>query len=270
MEQLDQIAGILALTMGVAWASGINLYAAIAVLGSSAATGSVVLPPDLQILANPIVIFAALAMYVAEFIADKVPGVDTAWDSVHTFIRIPAGALLATAAIGEPGPAIELAAAIMGGGLAAATHATKAGGRVVINASPEPFTNWMASITEDVLVIGGLLAALHQPWLFLTLLVFFILFMIWALPKIWPGVKKVFLWIGRLFGVKQPDEPPPDLAQSLEDTADKLSQLERLKQLLDSGALTEEEFARQKRELLGDEPAAEKSPPAADEKPASA
>ncbi len=251
MEQLEHIAAVLALTMGASWASGVNLYAAIAVLGFSGATGSIELPPDLQILQNPLVIAAASIMYVVEFIVDKIPGLDTTWDSVHTFVRIPAGAMMASAAVGDVGAAMELSAAIMGGGLAAASHATKAGSRIIINASPEPFTNWAASITEDVAVIGGLWVALHHPWLFLGLMLLFILLMIWLLPKIWGAIKSVFGWIGRLFGVKRapPAATTPD-TPSGQDGMDMLDQLERLKGLLDSGALTQDEFDRQKQELL--------------------
>jgi hypothetical protein len=261
MEQYEQIAAVLALTMGAAWASGINLYAAMAVLGFSGASGSIDLPPDLLVLQNPLVIAVACIMYVAEFVADKMPGVDTAWDSVHTFIRIPAGALMAAAAVGDPGPAMELSAYILGGGLAAASHATKAGSRVIINASPEPFTNWAASITEDVAVIGGLWAAMHYPWLFLAMMIFFILFMIWILPKIWRGIKKVFQRIGRLFGAAPPVEASMATAAaaeasppSPENRMERYDELERLKQLLDSGALTEEEFTEQKQALLKTEP----------------
>ncbi len=252
MEQFDHIASVLALTMGAAWASGINLYAAIVVLGFSGATGSIELPPDLRILENPLVIGAASIMYVVEFVADKIPGVDTTWDGIHTFIRIPAGAMMASAAVGDVGQAMALAAAIMGGGMAAASHATKAGGRIVINASPEPFTNWAASITEDVAVIGGLWVALHHPWLFLGLLLVFILFMIWLLPKIWGAIKSVFRWIGRLFGAKHaaPANSTSGSPPSGQDTMGTFDQLERLKQLLDSGVLTEEEFTQQKQALL--------------------
>jgi hypothetical protein len=200
MEQLNHIANILALTMGVAWASGINLYAAVLMLGLLGATGNIALPPDLQILANPLVIFAAGFMYRVEFVTDKIPGVDSGWDALHTFIRIPAGALLAAGAVGKTDPAIAVAAAILGGGLAAGTHATKAGTRVMINASPEPFSNWIASVAEDLIVIAGLWTALRHPLLFLLLLVGFILLMIWLLPKLWRGIKKVFGFIGRLFG----------------------------------------------------------------------
>ena len=192
----------IALTMGVAWASGINLYAAILMLGYLGTTGNIDLPPDLQILTDPMVMLAAGLMYCVEFFADKVPGVDTGWDGISTFIRIPAGAVLAAGAIGDVGAAAQLAAGIAGGALATGSHITKAGTRILINTSPEPFTNWFASVGEDVAVIAGLWVALYNPVLFIVLQVLFILLMIWLLPKLWRGIKKVFGFIGRLFGGK--------------------------------------------------------------------
>jgi len=197
----------IALTMGVAWASGINLYAALFMLGWMGTTGDINLPPDLEVLTNPLVMTAAGFMYSVEFFADKVPGVDTGWDTLHTFIRIPAGAMLASAAVGDVTPAVELAAFIVGGSLATGSHATKAGTRVLINTSPEPFTNWTASVGEDIMVIGGLWAALNHPWLFIAALVVFIILLIWLLPKLWRGIKRVFGWLGRKLGLI--DEEPP-------------------------------------------------------------
>lgn len=194
----------IALTMGVAWASGINLYAAILMLGYMGMTGHIDLPPGLEILTDPMVMLAAGAMYVVEFFTDKIPGVDTGWDGLSTFIRIPAGAILAAGAIGDLSPAAELAAAIAGGTLATGSHVTKAGSRVLINTSPEPFSNWLASVGEDVAVILGLWTALYNPVLFIVLLVLFILLMIWLLPRIWRGIKKAFGFIGRLFGYGRP------------------------------------------------------------------
>lgn len=208
METLDQISGLIALSMGLAWASGINLYAALLTLGFLANTGNIVLPEQLQVVASPLVMAAAGLMYAVEFFADKVPGVDTGWDAVHSFIRIPAGAMLAAAAVGDIGPAAELAAAILGGGMAAATHATKAGSRVMINTSPEPVSNWTASIGEDLAVIGGVWAALNHPYVFLALLVLFVLFMAWLLPRLWRGVKAVFARLTALFSRKQTTLPP--------------------------------------------------------------
>ena len=190
----------IALTMGIGWASGINLYATICMLGLLGTTGHLALPPDLVFLQDPLVIFAAGAMYVIEFFADKVPGFDTAWDVVHTFIRIPAGAILAAGAIGDLAPGAELAAALAGGTLAAGAHATKAGTRAVINASPEPITNWTASILEDVAVIGGLWAAIQNPVLFLVGLAAFFALAIWLLPKIWRGLQRVFRYLKRKLG----------------------------------------------------------------------
>ncbi len=168
------------------------------------------MPPDLAILANPLVIGAAGLMYAVEFFADKIPGVDTLWDTLHTFIRIPAGAVLAAGAVGELGMGAELAAALVGGTLAASTHATKAGTRAVINTSPEPFSNWTLSIGEDIAVFAGLWAALKHPWVFIIALVLFIALMVWLLPKIWRGVRRVFRW---LFGSDKTDTgqatPPP-------------------------------------------------------------
>lgn len=200
MDALDQISTTLALTMGLAWASGINLYATLFTLGYLANTGNIDLPPDLQIVANPMVMGAAGLMYCIEFFADKTPGIDTGWDAIHTFIRIPAGAMLAAGAVGDLSPTVELAAAIIGGSLAAGSHATKAGSRVLINASPEPFSNWIASISEDVIVITGVWACINHPVLFLIALAGFIVLMIWLLPRIWAGVKKVFGFIINLFG----------------------------------------------------------------------
>lgn len=216
MSAYQQLISTIALTMGTAWASGINLYATIATLGILGATGNIVLPEHLQILQDPMVIGAACLMYCVEFFADKTPGVDTGWDAIHSFIRIPAGVMLAAGAVGNVSPAVAIAAGILGGGIAATSHTLKAGSRVLINTSPEPFTNWMASISEDVAVIAGLYTALHHPLLFIVLFVLFILFAIWILPKIWRGIKTVFTKIGRLFrGRGKTDEsnrqPPPEL-----------------------------------------------------------
>lgn len=204
---------VIAATMGVAWASGINLYAAMVMLGWMGSTGSLDLPPDLEILANPLVIGAAGLMYCVEFFADKVPGVDTAWDALHSFIRIPAGAMLAAGAISPLGPEAELAGLILGGALTAGTHATKAGSRVLINTSPEPFTNWAASIGEDIAVIGGLWAALNHPVLFIVALVLLIALMIWLLPRIWRGIVAVLRKITNfLRGSRAPAAQPGESA----------------------------------------------------------
>lgn len=205
MENYNDILHTLTLALGASWASGINLYATLFVLGFASLNGAIVLPESLEVLNNPLVIGASGLMYCVEFFADKMPGVDTAWDTLHTFVRIPAGALLAAGVFGDMGMGAEVAAAIVGGGIATATHATKAGSRVLINTSPEPFTNWGASISEDLMVFGGLWAALNHPVLFLIIFVLFIFVIIWLLPKLWRGIKKVFRFLGGIFSSK--DEP---------------------------------------------------------------
>ncbi|MFK7731226.1 MAG: DUF4126 domain-containing protein [Pseudomonadales bacterium] len=224
MEQYQDIIQIIALSMGVAWASGLNLYAAILTLGIAGSTGNIDLPVQLEILQDPMVLMAAGFMFCVEFFADKFPGVDTGWDALHTFIRIPAGAFLAASAVGETTAAMELAAAITGGSLAAGTHLTKAGTRLLINTSPEPVTNWTASFAEDFAVIGGLILALHNPVLFLILLVLFIALAIWLLPKIWRGIKLLFAKIRQWFGGESAVDEQQALAEQVNDN---LQQLDR-------------------------------------------
>ncbi len=208
MDAYQQLITTLALTMGTAWAAGINLYATIAVLGTLGLTGNVVLPEQLLVLQNPMVIGAAALMYLVEFFVDKTPGVDTGWDAIHSFIRIPAGVLLAAGAVGEVNPAVVIAAGILGGGVAATTHSIKAGTRVLINTSPEPVSNWTASILEDVAVIGGIWTMLHYPLAFLAFFIAFILAAIWILPKLWSGIKTVFRTLTDLFSAKTPHTLP--------------------------------------------------------------
>ena len=149
--------------MGFAFAAGLNLYAAVAILGLAARYGWVQLPPQFDVFNHDWVIGAALVMYVVEFVADKVPWVDSMWDSVHTAIRPIGGALIAMTAIGDASPAIEGLAALLGGSLAAGTHLTKAGTRAVANTSPEPFSNWALSFSEDLFVVGLGWLALQFP-----------------------------------------------------------------------------------------------------------
>ena len=204
METID----VIALTLGVAWASGINLYAAILVLGILGSQGYTELPPSLTVLQDPLVLMAAGVMYFVEFFADKVPGVDTGWDTIHTFIRIPAGAILAVGAAQslEINQAAELAAALLGGSLAATSHLTKASTRVVINTSPEPVSNWTASIAEDLAVVGGLWTALNYPIAFIAFIIVFILLVIWLLPKLWRAIKNIVATVRGWFGDKSAGE----------------------------------------------------------------
>lgn len=201
MDSYQELISVIALTAGVGWASGINLYALVLVLGIAGATGNIQLPAELIVVQSPMVIMAAGVMYLIEFVADKVPGVDTGWDTLHTFIRIPAGAMLAAGAVGDVTPALEIAAGLMGGTLAGASHLTKASTRALINTSPEPFSNWTASISEDLLVLGGLWTMFNHPLLFLCLMVLFIALVIWLLPRLWRLIKRIFRKIGQWLGI---------------------------------------------------------------------
>ncbi|WP_347259396.1 DUF4126 domain-containing protein [Rudaea sp.] len=192
MEHLQQ----LALASGLAWASGIRLYAAIFIVGLMARLGYVHLPADLALLEHNWVLGASAIMLVAEFLADKVPGFDSIWDTVHTFIRIPLGALLAWGAMGDQGPALQMAAAVFGGAIAGSTHLAKAGARAAINTSPEPFTNWTASAGEDGLLLGGLWLVFAHPAAFLVLLALFLLLTIWLLPKVFRYLARIWRRLG--------------------------------------------------------------------------
>ena len=150
-------------TLGFSFAAGINLYATVAILGLASRYGWVQLPEQFRVFDNDLVIGAALVLYVVEFVADKVPWVDSMWDAVHTVIRPAGGALIAVATLGEASPAVEGLAALLGGTLAAGSHLTKSGTRAMANTSPEPFSNWALSISEDVFVIGLGFLALKYP-----------------------------------------------------------------------------------------------------------
>ncbi len=204
---------LISLALGVTWASGINLYAAVFMLGYLSTTGNLVLPPGLEMLDDPMVMGAAGLMYCVEFFADKTPGIDTGWDAIHTFIRIPAGAVMAASmAKGmDVGPAAEFAALLIGGGITATSHITKASSRLLINTSPEPVTNWAASIAEDLAVIGGLWTALHYPIVFIGLLILFILIVAWALPRIWRTLKALFQRIGTWIRGRKDDPTPSSI-----------------------------------------------------------
>jgi hypothetical protein len=150
-------------TMGFSFAAGINLYATVAILGLAGRFDWVALPPQFAVFDNDIVIAAALALYVIEFVADKIPWVDSVWDAMHTVIRPLGGALIAVATLGDVSPSVEGIAALLGGSLALGTHFTKAGTRAVANTSPEPFSNWILSILEDIFVVGLGMLALKYP-----------------------------------------------------------------------------------------------------------
>ncbi|MES2883950.1 MAG: DUF4126 domain-containing protein [Pseudomonadota bacterium] len=184
MPALDTLQ-LVSLAAALGWASGIRLYLVLFVVGLVGYMGWYPLPAHLQLLAHPTVLIASGAMVAVEFVADKVPWFDSVWDAIHTFIRIPAGAALAAGVFGDSGAASAMAAAIIGGSLAAGSHVSKAGARAIANTSPEPFSNWGLSLGEDVVVALGLLLALTQPWVFLALLLVLVLLMLWLLPKLW-------------------------------------------------------------------------------------
>jgi len=198
----------LSLAMGTAWTSGINLYATIAALGIAGSAGMIQLPPDLQILTHPLVIGIACVMYAIEFFADKVPLVDSGWDIVHTFIRVPAGAILAARAMGDTSPALELAALLAGGSVALAAHGTKATVRLAINTSPEPFSNWVASVSEDVATLGGIWLIFHHPILMLGFVLGFVILAVWLVPRLFRLAKRGFKTLRARFQGERPGGVP--------------------------------------------------------------
>ncbi|MCF8152014.1 MAG: DUF4126 domain-containing protein [Burkholderiaceae bacterium] len=182
------LAGLLALAAGLGWASGLRLYATLFVIGMAGQLGWIVLPEGLRLLQDPWVLGAAGLMLSVEFFADKIPLLDSLWDTVHTFIRIPAGAALAAMVFGGQGVEWQTAIAILGGTLAASSHFTKAGARAIINASPEPFSNVGASLGEDALALVWLWLVIAHPWLMLGMLLLLLALSVWLLPILWRGL----------------------------------------------------------------------------------
>jgi len=181
----------LAMSAAMAWGAGLRLYLVVFVVGMLGKLGYVPLPETLKILANPIVLGAAGFMTFIEFFADKIPWLDSAWDAVHTFLRIPAGAALAAGMLGDSGQGVAMAAAIIGGTLTAGTHFGKAGTRAAVNTSPEPFTNIGLSLAEDTLVAGGLALAIANPFIFLVLLLVFVVLLVLLIRFILKGLSAI-------------------------------------------------------------------------------
>ena len=183
----------------MSWASGFRLYAALFIAGMLARFHVVVLPAKLAILAHTPVLIATGALLVVEFLVDKIPAVDSVWDSVQTFVRVPLGALLAWGVFADAPPETQAVAAILGGALAAGTHVAKAGTRAVVNTSPEPLSNWGLSFSEDGLLLLGLWLAFKHPAVFVALLVLFVLLLVWLIPKLWRGLMALRRGFRRLF-----------------------------------------------------------------------
>jgi hypothetical protein len=192
---------LVALAGALGWASGIRLYAVLFIVGGIGYLRLVDLPHGLAVLSHPYVLAASGFMCFVEFFADKFPGVDSLWDVVHTFIRIPAGAALAAGVFGDASTASMLVAAILGGTLAAGSHLAKAGSRALINTSPEPFSNWAASAGEDIAVGGMLWLAFAHPLASLAVLAVLVALTIWLIPRVWRMlrgiVKRISGWFGR-------------------------------------------------------------------------
>ena len=201
LDQLD-VWQLVALAAALGWASGIKLYAVLFIVGGLGFLHWIDLPGGLTLLAHPWVLAASGFMFFVEFFTDKIPGVDTLWDAVHTFIRIPAGAALAASVFGDSSAAVGIAAAILGGTLAAGSHVAKTGSRAVINTSPEPFSNWAASFGEDLVVGTVLWLAFAHPIVALVVIGLLVLLMLWLIPKVWRFIRALL----RRFGG---DGPPP-------------------------------------------------------------
>ena len=193
---------LVAIAAALGWASGLRLYAVLFIVGGLGYLGWVPLPGGLSVLTHPFVLAASGFMFAVEFFADKIPGVDTVWDAIQTFVRIPAGAALAASVFGDGSAAAALAAAILGGTLAAGSHFTKAGSRMAINTSPEPFSNWAASFGEDLAVGVVLWLAWEHPYVALAVLLLLVLLTIWLVPKLVRLIGRMFDRVAGLGGVR--------------------------------------------------------------------
>ena len=189
----------ISLALGTAWTTGINLYATVTVLGLLQKFGATKLPGGLDVLDNWWIIGIAGGLYLVEFLADKIPYVDSVWDVVHTFIRVPAGAVVAYAATNQMEPSVYIPAALIGGGLALSSHGTKAALRVGANLSPEPVSNWSLSIIEDVIAFIGTALAVFAPIAIAIVLIIFMLAFVWFAPKVFRAIGRLFKAISAFF-----------------------------------------------------------------------
>jgi len=208
MDSLD-MPQLLALAAALGWASGVRLYLVVLLTGLAGYLGWIQLPGGLQLLAHPVVLAASGFMVFVEFFADKIPGLDSLWDMVHTVIRIPAGAALAAGVFGADHTVMALVAALLGGSFAATAHAAKATTRAAINTSPEPFSNVGASLVEDGLVPTGLWLAVAHPFVFLLLFVVLLVVSVWLIRKSWRFLRALFGRLARIFS----GQPDPGVTQ---------------------------------------------------------
>jgi len=204
---------LVALAAALGFASGIRLYAVLFIVGGLGYLGWIPLPGNLGVLTHPFVLTASGFMFAIEFFADKIPGVDSVWDAVQTFVRIPAGAALAAGVFGDAPAAATFAAAILGGTLAAGSHLTKAGSRVAINTSPEPFSNWAASFGEDLAVGVVLWLAWSYPIVALAVLAVAVLFMLWLLPRVFRLIRRFLDRLAAMLGVAERHSRPTDRSE---------------------------------------------------------
>ena len=198
MQSLDTVQ-LIALAGALGWASGLRLYLVVFLTGLAGYLGWMELPVGLHLLSNPVVLAGSGFMVTVEFFADKVPGLDSLWDVVHTVIRIPAGAALAAGVFGADSASMGLLAGLMGGTLAATSHAAKATSRAAINTSPEPFTNIGTSFLEDVAVPLGLWLAVAHPWVFGALLLLVVVASVWLIRVCWRYVRSLLTRLTRIF-----------------------------------------------------------------------
>lgn len=200
---------LIALAGALGWASGVRLYLVVLLTGLAGFMGWIALPQGLHLLAHPVVLGASGFMVFVEFFADKIPGLDSLWDVVHTVIRIPAGAALAAGVFGADSGLMALVAALMGGTLAATSHTAKATTRAAINTSPEPFSNVGASLVEDSLVPAGLWLAIAHPLVFVVVLILMLIFSVWLIRTCWRFLRQLFTRVARIFSGQLDSGPTP-------------------------------------------------------------
>jgi Domain of unknown function (DUF4126) len=208
MQALDT-PQLIALAGALGWASGVRLYLVVLLTGLAGYMGWVTLPQGLHLLAHPVVLGGSGFMVFVEFFADKIPGLDSLWDVVHTVIRIPAGAALAAGVFGADSSLMGLVAAMLGGTLAATSHAAKATTRAAINTSPEPFSNIGTSLVEDSMVPAGLWLALAHPLVFIPVLLLVLVLSIWLIRLCWRFLRQLFVRVARIFSGKTDPGLPP-------------------------------------------------------------